>query len=126
MPVLKVYEPKEGKARLRHFRLLLLRTASLFLGAILFCAGGLYFLDESGAPGLERAFNATWNAFNTLTTLGDFRDLGLNQKVFLLFGMVLLVMIGVYAISAIPGILSDPQVLHIRASRRAARGMRQV
>jgi voltage-gated potassium channel len=126
MPVLKVYEPKEGKEKLWHFRLLLLKTASLFVVAILFCAGGLYLFDESGAPVSERALNATWNAFNTLTTLGDFQDLSLQQKVFLLLGMVLLVMIGVYGISAIPGILSDPQVLQIRASRKAARAMQHV
>ena len=126
MPVLKVYEPKEGKEKLWHFRLLLLKTASLFLVAILFCAGGLYLFDESGTPVSERALNATWNAFNTLTTLGDFKDLSLKQKVFLLLGMVLLVMIGVYGISAIPGILSDPEVLQIRASRKAARSMQHV
>jgi Trk K+ transport system NAD-binding subunit len=126
MPVLKVYEPKEGQEKLWHFRLSLLKTMSLFLVAILFCASGLYLFDESGAPLAERALNATWNAFNTLTTLGDFRDLSVTQKVFLLFGMVLLVTIGVYGMSAIPGILSDPQVLQIHASRKAARAMRQV
>jgi hypothetical protein len=75
MPVLKVYEPKEGKEKLWHFRLLLLKTASLFLVAILLSAGGLYLFDQSRAPVSERAFNATWNAFNTLTTLGDFTGL---------------------------------------------------
>jgi hypothetical protein len=50
MPVLKVYEPNEGTEKLWHFRLLLLKTASLFLVAIPFCAGGLYRFDESGAP----------------------------------------------------------------------------
>jgi len=126
MPVLKVYEPKEGKEKLWHFRLLLLKTASLFLVAILFCAGGLYLFDESGAPVSERALNATWNAFNRLTTLGDLTALSRTQKVFLLLGMLLLVMVGGYGISAIPGILSDPQVLQIRASRKAARAMRHM
>jgi Trk K+ transport system NAD-binding subunit len=126
MLVLKVYEPKEGKEKLWHFRLLFLKTASLFVVAILFSAGGLYLLDESRAPVSERVLNATWNAFNTLTTLGDFQDLSLAQKVFLLHGMVLLVMVGVYGISTIPGILSDPQVLQIRASRKAARAMRRM
>jgi voltage-gated potassium channel Kch len=123
MPVLKVYEPKEGKEKLRHFRLSLLKTTSLFLVAILFSAGGLYLFDQSRAPVSERAFNAIWNAFNTLTTLGDLTELSRTQKVFLLLGMVLLVTVGGYMISAIPGILSDPQVLQIRASRRAARAM---
>jgi len=126
MPVLKVYEPKEGQERLWHFRLLLLKTASLFLVAILFSAGGLYLLDQSSVPVSERAFNATWNAFNTLTTLGDFTELSSQQRVFLLLGMLLLVMIGGYGLSAIPGILSDPQVLQIRASRKAAWAMRRV
>ena len=126
MPVLKVYEPKEGKEKLWHFRLLFLKTASLFLVAIFFSAGGLYLLDQSGAPVSERALNATWNAFNTLTTLGDLTELSRTQKVFLLLGMLLLVMVGGYGISAIPGILSDPQVLQIRASRKAARAMRHV
>jgi voltage-gated potassium channel len=105
---------------------LFLKTASLFVVAILFSAGGLYLFDESGAPVSERALNATWNAFNTLTTLGDLTELSRTQKVFLLLGMVLLVMVGGYGISAIPGILSDPQVLQIRASRKAARAMRHV
>jgi voltage-gated potassium channel len=126
MPVLKVYEPKEGKEKLWHFQLLLLKTASLFLVAILFCAGGLYLFDESGASVSERALNAAWNAFNTLTTLGDLTELSRTQKVFLLLGMLWLVMVGGYGISAIPGILSDPQVLQIRASRKAARAMRRV
>jgi voltage-gated potassium channel len=126
MPVLKVYEPKEGQEKLWHFRLLLLKTASLFLVAILLSAGGLYLFDQSGAPVSQRAFNATWNAFNTLTTLGDFTELSQEQRVFLLFGMLLLVMVGGYGISAIPGILSDPQVLQIRASRKAAWVMRRV
>jgi voltage-gated potassium channel len=126
MPVLKVYEPKEGQERLWHFRLLLLKTASLFVVTILFSAGGLYLLDQSSVPVSERAFNATWNAFNTLTTMGDFTELSSKQKVFLLLGMLLLVMIGGYGISAIPGILSDPQVLQIRASRKAAWAMRRV
>jgi voltage-gated potassium channel len=126
MPVLKVYEPKEGKEKLWHFQLLLLKTASLFLVAILFCAGGLYLFDQSKASMSERALNATWNAFNTLTTLGDFTELSRTQKVFLLLGMVLLVTVGGYGISAIPGILSDPQVLQIRASRKAAREIRHV
>jgi voltage-gated potassium channel len=126
MPVLKVYEPKEGKEKLWHFQLLLLKTASLFLVAILFCAGGLYLFDQSEASASERALNATWNAFNTLTTLGDFTELSRMQKVFLLLGMVLLVTVGGYGISAIPGILSDPQVLQIRASRKAAREIRHV
>jgi voltage-gated potassium channel len=126
MPVLKVYEPKEGKEKLWHFRLLLLKTASLFVVTILFSASGLYLLDQSGAPASERALNATWNAFNTLTTLGDLTALSRTQKVFLLLGMLLLVMVGGYGISAIPGILSDPQVLQIRASRKAARAMRRM
>jgi Trk K+ transport system NAD-binding subunit len=126
MPVLKVYEPKEGKEKLWHFRLLLLKTASLFVVAILFSAGGLYLLDPSEGPAAERAFNATWNAFNTLTTLGDFHGLSQTQKVFLLLSMLSLVMVGGYGLSAIPGILSDPQVLQIRASRKAARAMRRV
>ena len=58
--------------------------------------------------------------------MGDLTDLSRTQKVFLLLGMVLLVMVGGYGISAIPGILSDPQVLQIRASRKAARAMRRV
>jgi hypothetical protein len=122
--VLKVYEPKEGKEKLWHFRLLFLKTASLFLVALLVSAGGLYLFDESGGPVSERALNATWNAFNTLTTLGDLTELSRTQKVFLLLGMLLLVMVGGYGISAIPHPVR-PRA-QIRASRKAARAIRHV
>ena len=64
-----------------------------------------------------KAFNALWNAANTVTTLGSFTDFDQPQRVFMLVAMFSLMSIGAYAITTLTGLLASDQVMIYRESK---------
>lgn len=121
MPIYRVIEPKLGKLRYRQWRKSAGWALAMLMGISAASAVGLFVFDGSNAPIGDRLFDAVWNTVNTIATIGYYTDLTRGQRVFLIFTMLMLVTGVSYAITALTGILSNPDVLTYRENRRMAR-----
>jgi voltage-gated potassium channel len=110
MPVFNVVESRRARQHFREWRRQALRTLGLLLGVIGACTLGLALLDQSGEPFYRKAFDALWNSANLITTLGDFSDFDRRQKIFMLLGMLITVVIAGWAISKLTGLLTSDEV----------------
>ena len=118
MPIYRVMAPGTGRHQLDHWRRSALHTAALLLLIVGGCTLGLLLLDPGTAPLDRKAFDALWNAINLVTTLGSFTTLSWAQQQFLLVTMLAALMIGGFALTTLTGILSSPEVLIYRETRR--------
>jgi voltage-gated potassium channel len=114
MPIYRVLEPRSSRLRVQVWRRRVLRTAGLLLLTVTICAIGMIALDSTGQPLPAKIFRGVWNAFNLVTTLGDFTDLGRREQIFMMLTMCAFLIIGGYALSTLTGILSSDAVLALR------------
>jgi hypothetical protein len=121
MPVYRVFGSQGGKDRYHQLIRTVRSVATLLFFAAAFAATGLYLLDDPAFSVGTRLTNALWNTANTLTTMGDYTDLDLRQKFFLMAFMSLLLAVGTFSISSLAGILSLPEVVAFRENRRMER-----
>jgi voltage-gated potassium channel Kch len=73
-----------------------------------------------------KIFQGLWNAFNLVTTLGDFTTLGRPEKIFMMVTMCVFLMIGGYALSTLAGILSSDAVVALRENKTMERKLDRV
>lgn len=121
MAIYRSIEPHVGRLRLLEWRRRALRVLAFLATSLLLCAVGLVLLDNSGEPASHKLLLGLWNAVNLVTTLGDFSDFDLRQKIFMLFAMLAIMIIGGYAINQLTGILSSPDVIAYRENRQMKR-----
>ena len=72
MPIYRVVEPRLSRIRVQEWRRRVLHTVGLLLLTLAVCAIGMIALDSCGQPLPAKMFRGVWNAFNLVTTLGDF------------------------------------------------------
>lgn len=121
MPIFHVLGAQGGRERYHQLLRTVWSVATLLALVAGFAAAGLYLLDDPSLSIGTRLTNAFWNTANTLTTIGDYTDLDLRQKFFLLAFMSILLAVGTYSISSLAGILSSPEVVAFRENRRMDR-----
>jgi voltage-gated potassium channel len=121
VPIYRVIERRLGHQRITEFSRRAGRVLGLLAGVILACALGLLLLDNSTEPTLHKMLLALWNAVNLVTTLGDFSPFDPRQRLFMLGAMMLVMVIGAYAISQLTGILSSADVVAYRENRSMQR-----
>jgi hypothetical protein len=117
MPVYWVALRGAGKERYQQLLRRVRGVMSLLLLVLAFATSGLYLLDDPAASVGSRLLNALWNSTNALTTLGDFTDFDLRQKLFILTFMALFLVVGAYSVSNLAGVLSSPEVVTFRENR---------
>jgi len=116
MPIYRVIEPP-SRRHVQEWRRRVTHTACLLLLTIAFCAIGLILLDPTGQPLAAKMFRGIWNAFNLVTTLGDFTVLGQHERIFMMVTMCAFVMIGGYALSSLTGMLSSDAIMVQRENK---------
>lgn len=77
-------EPRFSRLRVQEWRRRVLHTACLLLLTVAVCAIGLIALDPTGQLLPAKMFRGVWNAFNLVTTLGDFTVLGRREQIFMM------------------------------------------
>lgn len=117
MPIYRVLEPLSSRRRVQKWRRRAVHTVCLLLLAVTVCAVGLSALDPTGQPLTAKMFRGIWNAFNLVTTLGDFTVLGRHEQIFMMVTMCAFLMIGGYALSTLTGILSSDAVMALRENK---------
>ena len=126
MPIYRVTELRSSRLRLQEWRRRLVHTVGLLAMTIVLCAIGMIALDPSGQPLSAKVFQGLWNAFNLVTTLGDFTTLGRPEKIFMMVTMCVFLMIGGYALSTLTGILSSDAVMTLRENKTMERKLDRV
>lgn len=126
MPIYRVFGSESGGERYAQLIRTVRSVAWLLFLAVSFATAGLYLLDDPALSVRNRLTNALWNTVNTLTTMGDYTDLDLRQKFFLMIFMIVLLAVGTYSISSLAGILSSPEVVTFRENRRMERKLAQL
>ncbi|MCU0230876.1 MAG: NAD-binding protein [Acidobacteria bacterium] len=121
MPRYRVLGSQVGRERYRRVIRTVRSVAAVLLAVTAMTAAGLYLLDDPSLSIGERVTNALWNSVNTLTTIGDYTDLDLRQRYFLIALMAVLIAVGTYSISSLAGILSSPEVVAFRENLRMDR-----
>lgn len=117
MPIYRVIEPRLGALRLADWRRRALHVFGLLWLVIFVCAVGLAVLDNSDESLRYKLLQGLWNALNLVTTLGDFSHFDPYQKLFVMFVMIGVAIIGGYAVARLTGLLSDPAVVALRENR---------
>lgn len=82
------------------------RSLGLLIATLVVCMSGLFLLDPDTDPLSTKLLRALWNAINLVSTLGDFTPFSDAQRVFLIGTMLLVVIVGGYAISSLNGLFS--------------------
>ena len=118
MPIYRALEARSGRDYIRRWRRRVLRVVVLLHVTLAVCAAGLFALDSSSDPLPARAFRASWNALNLVTTLGDFSGLDQRAEIFMMATMVAFMMIGGYAISSLTGTFSSAAIVALRENKR--------
>jgi len=118
MPIYRALEARSGRAYMRSWRRRVWRVVFLLHITLAICAVGLFVLDASGDPLAARAFRASWNALNLVTTLGDFSGLDQRAQIFMMATMIAFMMIGGYAISSLTGTFSSAAIVALRENKR--------
>ena len=126
MPIYRVTELRSSRLRMHEWRRRLVHTVGLLSMTIVLCAIGMIALDPSGQPLPAKIFQGLWNAFNLVTTLGDFTTLGRPEKIFMMVTMCVFLMVGGYALSTLTGILSSDAVLALRENKTMERKLDRV
>lgn len=126
MPIYRVTELRSSRLRLQEWRRRLVHTVGLLAMTIVLCAIGMIALDPSGQPLSAKVFQGLWNAFNLVTTLGDFTTLGRPEKIFMMVTMCVFLMIGGYTLSTLTGILSSDAVMTLRENKTMERKLDRV
>jgi voltage-gated potassium channel Kch len=126
MPIYRVTELRSSRLRMQEWRRRLVHTVGLLSMTIVICAIGMIALDPSGQPLPAKVFQGLWNAFNLVTTLGDFTTLGRPEKIFMMVTMCVFLMIGGYALSTLTGILSSDAVVALRENKTMERKLDRV
>jgi voltage-gated potassium channel len=126
MPIYRVTELRSSRLRLQEWRRRLVHTVGLLFGTIVVCAIGMIALDPSGQPLPAKVFQGLWNAFNLVTTLGDFTTLGRPEKIFMMVTMCVFLVIGGYALSTLTGILSSEAIMALRENKTMERKLDRV
>ena len=121
MPVFHVVESRRARLRFLEWRRQALRTLGLLLGVVGACTLGLALLDQSGEPFYRKVFDALWNSANLITTLGDFSDFDRRQKIFMLLGMLITVIIAGWAFTKLTGLLTSDDVAAHRENKHMQR-----
>jgi voltage-gated potassium channel len=117
MWIYHVNEPRLGAVRVREWRRRARHAIALLILLLVAAATGLTLLDQSNASLTARLFNAVWDAVNLITTLGDFSDFDVRQKLFMLGAMFVTMLVAGFALSRLTGILSGDDVLVFRENR---------
>lgn len=102
-------------------RIELSRLAGLFAATLIITAIGLALLDPSDTPWYLKIFNATWNATNLVTTLGDFTPFTIPQKIFMIAASFSIMVLGGYAVSKTIDWLTSPLAAIYRENRLMSR-----
>ena len=102
-------------------RMQLSRLAGLFTATLLVTALGLAILDPSPTPWYLKLFNATWNATNLVTTLGDFTPFTIPQKLFMIAASFAIMVLGGYAVTKTIDWLTSPVAAIYRENRLMSR-----
>lgn len=124
MPTYRVIEPRLGRQRVKEWWRRARRVLALLACVILACTLGLMLLDNSAEPPLHKLLLlAVWNSVNLVTTLGDFSTFDHRQRLFMLGTMMIVMVIGAYAISQLTGILSSAGVVAYRENRSMQRSL---
>ena len=110
MSIYRVIEHKRGELLLRQWQRRLFRALALLGIGLVACMAGLMLFDPSGGSWAGKAFDALWNAANTVSTLGAFTTFTRAQRAFLLVTMFFFLMIGGYGMSTLTGVLSSDEV----------------
>ncbi len=126
MPIYRVFATQGGPERYGQLIRTVKNVAGLLLTVAAFATVGLYLLDDQSQSTFHRVTNALWNTVNTLTTMGDYTDLDLRQKFFLMVFMIVLLAVGTYSVSSLAGILSSPEVVTFRENRRMEKRLDQL
>jgi voltage-gated potassium channel len=117
VPIYRVFEPRSSRRRVQEWRRRVVHTIRLLLLTVAVCAIGLIVLDPTDRPLSAKVFRGIWNAFNLVTTLGDFTVLSRHEQIFMMVTMCAFLMIGGYALSTLTGMLSSDAVMTLRENK---------
>jgi voltage-gated potassium channel len=117
VPIYRVFEPRTSRRRVQEWRRRVAHIACLLLLTVAVCAIGMIVLDSTDRPLPAKMFRGIWNAFNLVTTLGDFTVLGRNEEIFMMVTMCAFLTIGGYALSTLTGMLSSDAVMTMRENK---------
>jgi voltage-gated potassium channel Kch len=117
MPIYRQAAARLGEQHIKEWRRRGGRALGLLILTTAVCALGLSALDASDEPFGTRLFHGVWNAMNLITTLGAFTDFDARQKLFMLCSMVVIIVIGGYALTGLGGLLSNEAVMALRENR---------
>ena len=126
MAVYRFVQPLVGRRWLHEWSWRAFRILAFLAVLIAFCTIGLALLDNSAEPLPHKLLLGLWNAFNLITTLGDFSVFEPRQKLFMLGTMLAVMVLGAYAIGELTGILSSAEVLAYRENRRMERTLKNL
>ncbi len=126
MSIYRVIAPRIGRHRLDEWRRRVRYIVMFLVGIIVSCAVGLALLDNAERPMAHKLLDGLWNAANLVTTLGAFTPFDLQQKGFMLFIMLGVIVTGAYAIGQLTGILSHPDVVAYRENLRMERSLNRL
>lgn len=104
-----------------------MRYTVFLIALVMVTALGLFLLDtrNDGSVG-HRMFRSVWDAFNGVTTLGDFSDLNQSQKIYMMLSFAFVVTLGSYALTALGELLVGQDMSELRETRRTRRAMQNV
>jgi hypothetical protein len=117
MPIYCQAAARLGEQHLKEWRRRGSRALGLLVLTTVFCAVTLSVLDTSAEPFGARLLRGVWNALNLITTLGAFSEFDSRQKLFMLGAMVVIIVIGGYALTQLGGLLSNEAVMALRENR---------
>jgi len=117
MPIYHTLEARSGRVYIRRLRERVLRVVVLLNVTMAVCVAGLFALDSSSDPLPAKAFRASWNALNLVTTLGAFSSLDQSAEIFMMATMLVFMMIGGYAISSLTGTFSSAAIVALRENK---------
>jgi len=117
VPIFRVIHQQQVRLQVRRWRGALLRSLGLLGLTMVVCVTGLFLLDPGEYHWHLKVFDALWNAVNAVTTMGDFTTFNRGQKAFMLATLLMLVVVGGYAITNLTGALSSNEVQAYRENR---------
>lgn len=118
MPLYRAVANDHAQRLLRQWRRNVAYTLLQVCGIVAFCMTVLVWLDDRDIPLRQKWAEALWNASNLITTIGDFTPLDHMQRMFMTLAMILLVVMGGYALSKLTGILSNEDILIFRENKK--------
>ncbi len=119
MPILRVVDNLASALRASQLRRRVLKYSLSLTALVGFTACGMFAFDTRNDGSLgERWFRSLWDAFNGVTTLGDFSNLNRNQKIYMMLCFGFVVTLGSYALTALGELLVGTDMMSLRETRR--------